>query len=370
MPTRILFATGVFPPLLGGPATITNRLARELTKSGYQCTVLTFGNRNSGALPFQVKRVSYRIPQPFRGFLMMLKTIQEARSADIIYAFDTYTSGYAAAIAARLLKKPLLVRFTGDAAWEQAYADGRTSLDILSFQKNPPRTRSFRMRRFILNTANLVVTDCIFLKNVLSAMGISDSKVRVINNATDQHEQALIESNTIIAMGRLVKWKGVEALIRVFPKVKKHIPNAALVIAGTGPEEQHLQTIAKKISPDDILFTGAIFGKEKNTCFNNAGVFVLNTFYEGMSNTLLEAMAYGLPIITTNAGANEELIQHEANGIVINYNDQDALARGLIELLSNKNKARQLGNSARNESQRYDWEQFVKQNKKIIEELL
>jgi len=370
MATRILFCTGVFPPLLGGPATVVSRLAHELTAQGYLCTVLTSGPRQRSALPFSVSRVSLRIPQPLRGLLILLKTLRAARAADVIYAFDTYTSGYAAALAAQFFKKPLVLRFTGDAAWEQAYTLKETSDDILAYQSRAPRTKALARRQFILSQADRVVTDCEFLTTVLAAMRVPQEKIRVINNAIDPHEQAAPDSDKIVCMARLVSWKGIEAVINALPAVRASVPDATLVIAGTGPEEAHLRDVAQKTASKHITFTGAIHGVEKENMLRSAGVFILNTFYEGMSNALLEAMSYGLPIIATPAGANTELIQNEHSGIIISYNDQEAIEQSLIDLLKNKDRARQYGASAHEASKRYSWERLVQKNKKVIAELV
>jgi len=148
----ILFSTGVFPPNLGGPAKITQGLAERLTEKGYKCQVITFGEDDGIKRDYPVERISFEIRQPFRLIRTFIKTLQLARKVDLIYALDTYTNGLTAALASKLLRKPLVLRFTGDSVWETAFNNGQTTDDITSFQKQDHGSEM----RYLLWRRNLV----------------------------------------------------------------------------------------------------------------------------------------------------------------------------------------------------------------------
>tara|TARA_B100001971_G_C18249454_1_gene576987 strand:+ start:363 stop:1499 length:1137 start_codon:yes stop_codon:yes gene_type:complete len=373
---RILFSTGVFPPLIGGPAKIVERLTQELTNRDYTCTVLTFGAQDNVDRGYAITRIPFSIPQPLRFFILLIKTFILSAKSDIIYATDTYSNGLSSAIAAKLLNKPLILRFTGDSAWEHAFNSGSTNKDIVSFQKEQ-HTLSTKLRiarrNFILKASKKIITDCKFLKNLLISIGISENKITIINNAVEISTVTADKSDTnnILTIGRLIPWKGIDTLISIMPQVKKQIPNAKLCIAGTGPEEENLKNLAQiKGLSDSVTFLGGLSDKkEKNKLYSSYNVFVLNTFYEGMSNTLLEAMASALPIVTTRSGGSTEFVNQD-NGILVEYNNHYQLTRAIITLLSNKDRADNLGQNAQKSVSQFTWENLVNKNIAVIESLI
>lgn len=371
---NLFLSTGIFPPAIGGPSLVVERLANELTKREYKCSVLTFGEKDSSERNYQVERVLFS-NKAARSIKLYRKTFKLAKEADIIYAFDTYTNGFTAALAAKKLKKPLILRFTGDSAWEYAFNFGKTKDDILAFQKKPQRfvvKLKIKRRNFILKTANKIVTDCEFLKKVLKEIGIDEKKIKVINNAVEQVEEnnSAPKEKSILTMARLVPWKGIDTLIELMPAIKKRVPKAKLVIAGDGPERKSLEKLAKETGADSIVFAGKVVDPvKKQKLFQNADIFALNTFYEGMSNSILEAMASGKAIITTNQGGNPELINGK-NGILVDYNNAEQIESAIIELLSNSELSKKLSENARETSKKYTWDALLEKNIEVIKKIL
>jgi len=376
MKTRVLFSTGVFPPNIGGPGKIVEGLPDELTKQDYNASVITFGNRDNVQRTYKIERVSFSIPQPLRSFILLIKTLILSLKSDVLYATDNYSTGLSAAIASKLFHKPMIARFTGDSVWESAFNQGKTTLYITDFQnqKHDLLTRIKIWRRnFILKTAKRIITDCEFLKNLVSSFGINPNKIIVINNAADQNTETGLErkKNIIFTMARLVPWKGIDTLIRIMPDIQKQIPDAKLLVAGDGPQMSELQQLAQKLNLiNSVQLLGKVTDKdEKQKLYSQSSVFVINTFYEGMSNTLTEAMAAGLPIIATRAGGNMEFV-NDSNGILIDYNNSQQIKEAVIELLSNPQKAEQLGHTAKQAAKQYTWDTLVEKNIKLINEVL
>jgi len=378
---RVLFCTGVFPPAIGGPGKIVEQLAGALAGQGYACSVLAFGKDDRIARPCRVSRIPFWLPRPFRLCAALEATLWHAWNCDLIYSLDTYSSGFAAAIASRILHKPMIQRFSGDSAWESAFNARKTNDDIATFQNkhHGVRTRLLMWRRnFILKTARCIVTDSEFLKNFLQTIGIDVNKVTVIRNPIEVQSPAnfdkeafkrerSLKQNVILTMARLVPWKGVGALIESMHDVLASHPDTTLVIAGSGPSEAELKKLAngQKLG-DSVLFLGKVTdAQEKQKLYGVADVFVLNTFYESMSNVLLEAMAAGRAIVTTRAGGNPEFLNDE-NGMLVYYNDKAQITSAIIKLLDDAALRQRLGERTRQTVQQFTFENFVQENVELL----
>ena len=123
-------------------------------------------------------------------------------------------------------------------------------------------------------------------------------------------------------IGRLDKIKNIKFIIHNFLQLKKEVNSAKLLIVGNGEEKHALLEIAKKSNCyNDIVFAGQI----DNTAlfYQLMDVYVQSSFYEGFSNTILEAMASGLPIVCSNVGGNRTLVKHETNGYLFDIKTND-----------------------------------------------
>jgi glycosyltransferase involved in cell wall biosynthesis len=373
---NILFSTGVFPPNLGGPGKIVEGLSEELKNKGYNPSVITLGDDDNKDRQYKIVRVPFSVIQPFRFLVLFARTLGLALKNDIIYATDNYSNGFSAAIVSKILNKPLILRFTGDSVWESEFNKGNTNSYITDFQneKHDILTRIKIWRRnFILKTAKKIITDCEFLKNLVSSFGINSEKITVINNAVDQNFEIDSKNgnNNILTMARLVPWKGIDTLIKIMPEVIKQIPEAKLVIAGDGPQMNELKKLVDDLNlTDSIQLLGKIIDKnEKQKLYNSSSIFVLNTFYEGMSNVITEAMAQGLPIVATRSGGNQEFTGDD-NGILVDYNNTQQITQAVIELLTNQNKSKELGEKSKEKSSKYSWDLLVEKNIKLINSIV
>ncbi len=378
----IIFTTGMFPPELGGPGKIVNKMAEELTKKGYKCSVITFGKDDGVERIFQVKRIPFSENKILRIIKTFIATYKYAKKSDVIYTLDTYTHGLTSAIVSKMLRKPLIIRFTGDSAWETAFNNNETELYITDFQKQKHnfKTHLFMMRRnLILQRAKRIITDCEFLKNLLKQIGINGEKITVINNTVDLlplvqfdyknfKKSNNLKNNVIMTMGRLVPWKGYKAIIEIMPEILEKYPETSFVIVGEGPEMQNLKTITKNLNlENNVIFLGKITDKkQKSKIYAVSDIFILNTFYEGMSNTLLEAMGAKKPVIATKAGGNEEFV-NDKNGILIEYNNKEQIKSYIENLLSDQNGQEEKGKNGYNTAIKYTWDDLVSKNIKLIE---
>lgn len=171
----------------------------------------------------------------------------------------------------------------------------------------------------------------------------------------------------IISVGRMTIQKNQKLLIYAFEEVHKAYPDYKLIIYGEGPEKNNLIALVKKLNLcDSVMFPGFITNIEKE--IKSASLFVLPSDFEGIPNALLEAMALGLPCISTDCegGGARLLINNRENGLLIPKGDIKAMSNAIIFLLSQPQIAKMMGQNAHKVCQQYapdiiysKWEKFV-----------
>ncbi len=179
----------------------------------------------------------------------------------------------------------------------------------------------------------------------------------------------LDKSKVILFVGRLSNKKGPHILIEAMKQIMDSYPQTALMLVGskwygantTDTYTQHLQTMTQELK-GSVIFTGFLPPADIPKYFSAGDIFVcVSQWREPLARVHYEAMAAGLPIITTNRGGNAEIIQSGINGLVLNeYNDPDALAERIKYLLDNENIALSIGKAARKlAEEKYNWERVA-----------
>jgi len=154
----------------------------------------------------------------------------------------------------------------------------------------------------------------------------------------------------IIFAGRLSKEKGIHTILETAKNLPKDVH---LIIIGAGPEESTVIKAAKNAG--NIHFLGYQPKEKTITLIRGSTVLIQPSFVEGISATILEAMACKTPIIATNVGGNKELIVHNKTGILIEPRNSNELLKEITNMLNNKNQRDNIAKSAYDEVQKYDW---------------
>jgi len=153
------------------------------------------------------------------------------------------------------------------------------------------------------------------------------------------------KQNLIVTAARLVPQKRQDLLICCFARFKKEHPDYKLTIFGTGPEKENLIRCAEANNVADAIdFPGTV--KDLWNRIKYAKMFVMTSLFEGMSNSMIEAMCLGLPIISTRVSGAVDLIKNQESGILIDINDSEALYRGMCKIADDEEFARKLGRNA------------------------
>ena len=171
----------------------------------------------------------------------------------------------------------------------------------------------------------------------------------------------------LIYVGRLSAEKQIE---RIKP-VLDQIPDACLALVGDGPYRSQLEKIFENTNTN---FIGYLAGEELASAYASGDIFLFPSSTETLGLVLLEAMAAGCPVIGANKGGIPDIINNEVNGCLYDPDQEDQGESSLIEatkkILMNKNKKEEMRIAAREEAEKWDWNQATLQLKKFYEETL
>lgn len=348
---KILITSGIFAPDIGGPASYAAGLARHISKK-HEVTVITYSpvRRFAGdkELPFKVVRVWKIFPKGIRHLVYLLTTLRLSAKNDIVYALNAVSAGVPALLAAKIKHKKFFVKIVGDYAWEMSMNSGEHHR-INDFQQIEHTGKTgiiHRLQKWVCMNATGIIVPSSYLAGLVRGWGVPADKIKVIYNGVDFKSAGMpkkearmkigISGNILLSVGRLVPWKGFRMLIKVMPQLLQINQFFRLVIVGKGPELTVLQTMIKNLGLERKVFlVGSKNHAELAVYLAAADIFILNTGYEGFSHQILEAMAAGVPIITTAVGGNKEVIEQSENGFMIKYNDEFNLVeaiKGLWEM--------------------------------------
>ncbi len=217
---------------------------------------------------------------------------------------------------------------------------------------------------------------------------IPANKIRVIHNGVDINkfkpatDKSKIKKElgfnpndiAIVSVGRLYARKGLFTLIESMPAVTKRFPNAKFIISGKGQSDEMHKLIrhAEKFGvKDNIVFTGYYPDKKLPKLYQAADIFAFSTFYEHHPFAVLEALASGLPVVTTTVGGIPETIDSGKNGFLVEPFNSKQFSEKIIYLLDHTAEADEMGAKARKTvEQKLDWRIVVKDAMKVYDEVL
>lgn len=160
-------------------------------------------------------------------------------------------------------------------------------------------------------------------------------------------------ATTVLYLGRLSEKKGVFDLIRAVPSVIAKVPDARFVVAGDEGIDA-VRQLAKELGVDSRVETpGWIDGVDKEKAFAQADVLVLPSYFEGLPVCILEAMANGVPIVTTDVGGIPDVVSHDQSALMTQPGDVAGLSLALIELLTNRERRERLRAQAFSDAGRF-----------------
>jgi N-acetyl-alpha-D-glucosaminyl L-malate synthase BshA len=162
--------------------------------------------------------------------------------------------------------------------------------------------------------------------------------------------------------------KRIPDIIKIFNNIQKEIPSKLLMI-GEGPEKKEAKKLAHKLGlQDNVVFLGNSYEIDRILCYSD--LFILPSETESFGLSALEAMASGVPVISTNSGGLPEVNVQGISGYLSNVGDIKDMSKNAIHILSDKERLQEFKANARKEAQKFDLHQIVPQYEAIYEETM
>jgi glycosyltransferase involved in cell wall biosynthesis len=284
-----------------------------------------------------------------------------APRADVIYGIGMYTRSALASIVAR---SPLVLKMSQDPAYQRALRLGVFSGTLEEFQErqsNPVVGSLKSARQWSVRRAARVIIPSHYLADVAAAgWGLEPGRVSVIPNPAhpvdvsvpreELRERLGLRSPTFVFAGRLVPAKNVGLAISALAAV----PSASLVVVGDGPEREGLERLIAELGLGDrVRMVGALPRSETIEWLRAADAAVLPSDWENFPHTAVEALAAGTPVIATAVGGVPEIIETDANGILIAAGDGPALSSAMASVVDDPDLLDSLRTGAQSSAGRY-----------------
>lgn len=275
------------------------------------------------------------------GSFLLVRRLRREGRVDLIDAHFAYPDGYAATLLGRWLKVPVTITLRGTEVPQSRHPQRRKQLLAA------------------LNRAQGIFSVADSLRRHVAELGVDAQRIQVVGNgvdlekfhplARDQARQALeipADAQVLVSVGGLVERKGFHRVIECLPVLLQRFPRLYYLVVGGGSMEGNMEgelraQVAQLELQERVLFLGAMAPEALRGPLSAADVFVLATRNEGWANVFLEAMACGLPVVTTDVGGNREVVRDDRLGIIVPFGDGETLTGAMASALETTSWDRQ-----------------------------
>lgn len=202
---------------------------------------------------------------------------------------------------------------------------------------------------------------------------VPEEKIEIVENYCRIPQQPREDAGRyrkVLFLGELGTRKGCYDIPVILEKAASVVPDVRLVMAGDGEMEQLREAFADRKLSERVTFPGWVRGEEKEKLLQENGIFLFPSYHEGMPMAVLEAMSYGMGIVTTQTGGIPKLIQDGENGFCKQAGDISSLSDALIRLLTDPAMARDMGCRARELAvQQYSLERHLQALQEVYEKV-
>ena len=388
---RVLFLSRRFFPAISGMSVYALNLVTQLARRGHDVTMLSqyrgdpagIGVYGGGPPPdvpgaeviglesHGEQRVNDGAPADWEADIEALVAAAErahaARPLDVIHAQYAYPTGLAALEAACRLGVPCVVSVQGgDGHWIGPCCE----------------THRDAMRAVLNHAGAVLIGSASFRDETCGNNAVDPGRFTIVPGATDTARfsprpglegnlGALRDPPRLLYHGRVDLRKGLGELLDALPAVLRAVPDAALTVSGIGPDVDALAAKARELGlTDRVTLAGYAGYDDAPGRLRSGDLFVSPTYSEGFSNTILEAMASGLPVVSTRAVGVVDCLTDGENGLLVPVGAVDELADAIVRLLADPDLRRRLAARALGDVRRlYSWEAVGSQIEAVYENL-
>ena len=341
----ILITVGIFPPDIGGPASFVPKISKYLINKGHNVKIICLSDKEHLTYKDEVSviRINRSLPIIFRWFKTIAKIYNFSKKSDLIFINGLGTE---TTIANLFSRKKVIRKIVGDPVWERVYNKKLTDESFDDFQENNHGlfiSLQKIIRNWSMKKSNLIITPSQHLKTFIEKIGF-DNNIFVINNGVtiEETNKVTFQNNIIqlLVVSRLVSQKNIDSIIKAVKVMENE--NIILKIVGDGSEINNLKLLVKKYGLEEkVNFIGKIVGLKLNEYFKDADIFIQASNYEGLPHSILEAINYEIPILSTEVGGCSTLLNKGERGFIIPMPvSADGITEGIRTIINHKNEAR------------------------------
>lgn len=366
---KIIF---VIPSFAGGGAErILVNILKYLNRQKFLPKVITFEPKNDYVIPKDIEIICLNKKNKIDFFklLFLISKYIKLENPNLVVSFLDYAN-YLVLLSKKIfnLKPPVIIserNAPDENLSNQRYKEIKKFLIKMSYKlASGIICVSNGVKNSLRERYNLAEDKCFVVYN---GIDLEEVKLKSLENVDEPFFSWIKEKIPIItACGRLSIQKNYPLLMRCFKKILNYI-DARLVIIGKGELEMFLKNYVRELGIENkVLFLG--FQHNPFKYIAKSTVFVLSSLWEGFPNVLLEAMACGVSVVSTDCpfGPNE-IIVNGKNGILVPNNDESALSTALISVLKDESLRKKLVNKALESVEKFKIENMVSNYEKIFE---
>lgn len=304
---KILIASGIFIPEIGGPATYVPLIAEQFIALGHEVVVVSYSDRatyeQDKVLSYPIYRItrSNKLSNYWRYFRTLFKL---ASQYDVIYCFDHFSAGLPAALLSRILRKPLYIRVGGDFIWER-YVE-KESVTLTQYYERGlyhHDANRFKLINWIFEQCSGVIFTTEWQKNIFSQYyyGLANKKLFVIHNPID--DKLLIQrdenniSHDIIFAGRFINKNNIFNLIKAF--IAWSQDKYKLVLIGEGPLKNKLENFIAANNYKNIIITDKLNRVALVQKMAQSYLVIFPSLSDISPNTMLDCVRVKIPFVSS-----------------------------------------------------------------------
>jgi glycosyltransferase involved in cell wall biosynthesis len=368
---KILVVSGIWPPDVGGPASHAPDVAAFLLERGHDVEAVVTADAQPPPQPYPVHWISRRLPKGVIHATGAVAIARAAHRADVVYTTGMFTRS---AAACAVVRRPYVVKLTGDPAFERARWRGHAGGDVEAFQHDGRGAQSAvlrRMRDLTLRPAAHVVCPSRFLRDLAITWGVPPERVSVLPNPTpplpllrarEQLRASLGVSGPVLAFaGRFGPQKALDVALAAVARVA----GVTLLLAGDGDGREELEAQAAPLGAR-IRFLGSLPRAQVLELFAAADASLLSSAWENFPHAAVEALAVGTPVIATAVGGVPEVVADGVNGLLVSPNDIGALAAAIERFFADDELRARLRAAAAESVLRYAPERVLGELERIL----
>lgn len=371
---KILFFNYEFPPLGGGAGNASHYLLREYAKNpdikvdfvtssvdekqhilklGENITIyrLPIG-KNPDNIHYQSKGELIKYAR--EAYKFSKKLVRENKY-DLTHSFFTVPCGYISYKLWKKYKLPYIVSLRGSDV--PGYSERFTFL----YKFITPIIKKIWKNAYFVIANSQGLCELALKSAPQKEIGVIYNGIDIVEFFPDLSKKDK-DKFTIICVSRVTPRKGIRFLIQAFSILLKRYDYLKLIIVGDGNERLSLEDLVQGLGINDkVVFTGPISHDKVSEYYQKSSIFVLPSLNEGMSNTMLEALACGLPLVATDTGGTKELVVDNKNGFIVKMKDSNDLAEKIEKFLLNKNLEENMGKESRLLAEKLSWENVARE---------